>query len=358
MSSTQVGSARAAAGVPDFKVDGSAASFPIISKFFQQLFWAPMRLIVLGTAMNSGLLDALKDGPLSSQEVADRLGTNPRATRMILNELCGLEVLEKKDGRYSLSQEGRMFFTSDSLLSLRSSFRHGEMLAQPWHGLGSVLKTGEPQQQVDREERGPEFFKELVRTIFPFSYSAATALVGRLRLPSSSAMRILDVAGGSGAWSLPFAQKYAQASVDVADFPAVLEVARDYAEKLGVANRYSYIAGNIQELDFGEKRYDLIILGHICHSLGAHWSDAVIAKCGRALKRGGTLVIADWVADDERSSSEFPLLFALNMLVNTTDGDTFTMSEYREWLSHAGLPDAEMLDPEGLPCDIIVARKP
>lgn len=50
----------------------------------------------------------------------------------------------------------------------------------------------------------------------------------------------------------------------------------------------------------------------------------------RALKPSGRLVIAEMLPDEERQEATMPLLFAVNMLVNTDEGDTFTFSEYRQ----------------------------
>ena len=57
------------------------------------------------------------------------------------------------------------------------------------------------------------------------------------------------------------------------------------------------------------------------------------------MKEGGQLLIAEIVPDDERREALLPLLFAVNMLAMTTDGDTFTMSQYRQWLQDAGFKE-------------------
>lgn len=48
------------------------------------------------------------------------------------------------------------------------------------------------------------------------------------------------------------------------------------------------------------------------------------------------LLIAEFVANDDRSGAEIALLFGLNMLLGTEAGDVYTMREYREWLKQAG----------------------
>lgn len=62
------------------------------------------------------------------------------------------------------------------------------------------------------------------------------------------------------------------------------------------------------------------------------------------------------IPDDERCSKVFPLLFAVNMLVNTTEGNTFTMAEYNQWLENACFHDIKILKVPG-PSPLIVASK-
>jgi ubiquinone/menaquinone biosynthesis C-methylase UbiE len=147
---------------------------------------------------------------------------------------------------------------------------------------------------------------------------------------------VLDVAAGSAAWSLPFAQALPNARVTAVDYPEVTPVAREYARKFGVGDRYDYLEGDLRQLDFGQKAYDLVILGHIIHGEGAKWGKNLIRKSHRALKPGGTLAIAEMVPNDTRTGPVFPLLFALNMILLTSEGDVFTMAQYRQWLKQTG----------------------
>jgi 2-polyprenyl-3-methyl-5-hydroxy-6-metoxy-1,4-benzoquinol methylase len=138
----------------------------------------------------------------------------------------------------------------------------------------------------------------------------------------------------------------------------VLKVTKDFVKRHGVSDRYDYLQGNLREIDFGQNQYDLIILGHICHSEGAEWSRKLIAKCGKALKPGGTLAIPDMVPDENRTAPEFDVLFALNMLLHTNQGDTFTLEEYKKWLKAARLDKVQLLRSDKIGCDVVIARKP
>jgi ubiquinone/menaquinone biosynthesis C-methylase UbiE len=176
-----------------------------------------------------------------------------------------------------------------------------------------------------------------------FAYFAAAQCV-RKRIPKTLDLqqaadccvlnlRVLDVAAGSGVWSLALARRDSGTRVTVADSTAVIEkVTRRFAAREGVAEQYDYLPGDLRDLDFGEAAYDVAILGHICHGIGAEASKQLFIRLYRALKTGGQLLIAEIIPDDERREALFPLLFAVTMLAQTPEGDTFTMSEYRQWL--------------------------
>src|SRR5450756_1509172 len=133
-------------------------------------------------------------------------------------------------------------------------------------------------------------------------------------------------------------------------------IPKKFADKFKLNRRFTYLPGDLRDVDFGQERYDLVILGHICHSEGAEKTRVLLTRANLALKHGGKLLIADMIPDDERRTAVFPLLFAVNMLVNTTEGNTFTMAEYREWLADAGFCDMHVIEVPG-PSPLIVAGK-
>jgi ubiquinone/menaquinone biosynthesis C-methylase UbiE len=151
--------------------------------------------------------------------------------------------------------------------------------------------------------------------------------LARQRLPEAARRRInriLDIGAGAAARSIPFAKALKRARVTVADYPAVTQVTRQYAEGWGVADRFDYLEGDFREVEFGTG-FDLAILGHIMHGEGADWGKRLLKRPREALGDGGMLLIGEFVPNDERSGPAWPLLFGLNMLINTAAGDVFTM---------------------------------
>jgi 3-hydroxy-5-methyl-1-naphthoate 3-O-methyltransferase len=225
-----------------------------------------------------------------------------------------------------------------------------------WLQLADVVRSGKPMAAVDTAE-GREFFPRLVKAIFPLTYNGARGFVERL--PQSKLKkieRVLDVAAGSGAWSLPFAQASPNVRVTALDYPEVTAVTRQFAQQFGVGDRYDYLEGDLRQLDFGQKEYDVVILGHIIHSEGEKWGKVLINKSYKALKPGGMLVIAEMIPNDARTGPMFPVLFGLNMILHTAEGDVFTMAQYKQWLKHAGFSSIKTAEIDS-PSPLILATR-
>jgi hypothetical protein len=125
--------------------------------------------------------------------------------------------------------------------------------------------------------------------------------------------------------------------------------------KFGVANRFKFIEGDLLEADFGNG-YDIATLGHILHSEGEERSRRLLKKTVAALRSGSTIAIAEWLVNDDRTKPLPSLMFAVQMLVNTEKGDTFSFNEIKAWLEEAGFKKVRKLQAPG-PSPLILATK-
>jgi ubiquinone/menaquinone biosynthesis C-methylase UbiE len=293
--------------------------------------------LALNAAIELDLFTHIAAGKTSARQVAAAAGASEHGTRRLLDALCGLGYLRKTGQNYKLQRSAAEHLVRGKPLYMGDAAMIGKMLMGTWTGLAEVVRLGRPFQAVASADDRAAFFAKLVPAIFPPNFVAATAAVKRLPAAARSRIRrILDIGGGAAAWSIPFAKALKRARVTVADFPAVTEVARQYAEQWGVADRFDYLEGDFHEVDFGSASFDLAILGHIVHGEGEQWGKLLLKRTCQALGEGGMLLIGEFIPNDQRTGPALPLLFGLNMLINTPAGDVFTMREYREWLKEAG----------------------
>jgi hypothetical protein len=324
-----------------------------------QFAWGYVPPLLLEAAIKHRVFDVLDDGAKSVEEVAQETGTSIRGLTGVMNALVGLEFLAKDgDGRYSLTAESSTFLVSHKPAFHGGMIRHGsEQLIPKWLNLNEVVKTGRPTKGVNEQESGSEFFEKFVNDIFPLSYPAAQALAQYLDCDADGhRVRVLDLAAGSGVWGIAQAQYSDAVCVTAFDWPGVLPVTRKTVEKFGLSDRFSFIEGDLLEADFGNG-YDVAILGHILHSEGRERSRTLLKKTFAALSSGATIAIAEFLVNPDRTGPVSGLFFAVNMLVNTETGDTYSFEEIAEWLTEAGFVNARTLDAPG-PSPLILATRP
>lgn len=171
-----------------------------------------------------------------------------------------------------------------------------------------------------------------------------------------TAFRVLDVAAGSGIWGIGLAQQSPLVQVTAQDWPETIPTTKRIVKKFQLSERFNFIEGDVLSAEFGEG-YDLVTLGHILHSEGKERSRKLLEKTMAALKRGGTVAIGEWLVNDERTEPVNALVFAVNMLVHTEEGDTFSFNEIKLWLNQAGFNDVRTVEAPG-PSPLILASKP
>ena len=323
-----------------------------------QFAWGYAIPLIIEAALKHCVFDVLDAGPKTIEQLGRETGASARGLRAILDALVSVELLGKEGDAYALVPESAQF-----LVSTRSSFHGGifrhisAQLLPNWMQLDETVRTGKPARSVNRDKDGPAFFEQFVEDIFPMSYRAAQTLGDALKLSDvRQPVNVLDIAAGSGVWGISLAQKSPHVRVTAVDWHEVIPVTRRVAKRFGVDDRFRYIEGDIQKVDLGSG-YQVATLGHILHSEGATRSQLLLKRVFDALSPGGTIAISEFTPNEDRSGPPNTLIFAVNMLVNTDDGDTFAFSEVRSWLHDAGFGDVRLLEATA-PSPLILASKP
>jgi SAM-dependent methyltransferase len=315
--------------------------------------------LIIGAAVSNKVFDTLETGGKTVEQVSKTTGASQRGLRAIMNALVGLDLLKKdRQGKYSLTSESENFLLSDKPGTHAGFFEtilpH---LVSRWLQLTEVARTGRPVTAVNEETEGTDFFSQLVENIIPMSYGSAQKLGDHLKVAKTkNELHVLDLAAGSGIWGIALAQKSARVRVTAVDWAGMIPTTKRITQKFGVGDRFRFIGDDLLEANFGNG-YDIATLGHILHSEGEDRSRQLLKKTFRALKSGGTIAIAEWLVNDDRTEPLPSLMFAVQMLVNTGKGDTFSFNEIKSWLQDAGFKKVRKLEVPG-PSPLILATKP
>jgi len=331
---------------------------PITPERIMQFAWGFAPTLVIQAAIQHRVFDLLDESPKTIKELAKKSGASERGLTAIANVLVGFNFLSRQGERYKLTPESAAFLVSTKPGYQGALFNHmSGQIIPTWLHLSKVVGTGKPVDLVNEQKRGAAFFAKFVESIFPLSYMPARSLGEHLKLSKTKTpVSVLDIAAGSGVWGIALAQQSPLVSISAVDWAPVLPVTKKVAKRHGVGHRLKTIPGDLLKVDFGTG-HQIATLGHILHSEGRERSRQLLRKVFKALAPGGTIAIAEFVPNDERTGPPAPLIFAINMLVNTTVGDTFTFAEMSRWLRDAGFEKPRQFDAGGV-SPLILATKP
>lgn len=302
--------------------------------------------MVLGSAIQEGLLDAVADGRRGSGEVASGLGLDERAVHALLAALTELGILDEDEGGFVLRPEHREPLVdrrARGYVGGRVVHRFGMM--QKWARLPELLRDGgSVEDRTQPNFGGTDTFIQAMRHGAREGIDEVTASVLGL-LPEGA--HILDVGGGPGTNAEAFAASGAR--VTVFDRPEVIELMQETLEGAGV----EVVGGDMNEW-LPEGPFDAIYFGNTSHMYGPEENRELFRRMRRSLRPGGLLVLREFV----RGISEEAALFAVNMLVLTPRGGTYTEREYGEWLQGAGFRDVTVHPIPGRTTHLVSARNP
>jgi ubiquinone/menaquinone biosynthesis C-methylase UbiE len=311
---------------------------------------------ILGAAARHRVFDALEQGALDVDGVVSKTGISKRGAQAVLDGLTGLGLITNANGKYRNTPEASAFLISDKPSYLGAMAQVMSDGLSEWATLPEAVRTGAPTSPSPADVPNNPFWEQLTPAIAALSFPVAQLAAERLGISKAGAIKWLDVGGGSGVWSAVWLRANPRAQGVQLDWPAVNQIAKRFVAKHGVGDRFSTIDGDFHVVDFGQAEYDFAILGHIAHQETPESNVELYKKFHRALKPGGTLVINDFVLDDQRNGHPFAMLFASQMVLGTRGGLTWRQGDYRQWLSDAGFASTEFVQTD-TPSTLVLGKR-
>ena len=292
------------------------------------------------TAFELGLFTALNAEARTSEDTAEALDTEPRATDRLMNALVGLGLLEKHEGRFRNTPLAQAYLVKGQP-DYMGGLGHTNHLWDTWSRMTEVVRTGHPTGLPEINERGDDWLRPFIAAMHSRARQSAGEVIRALDLDGVD--RVLDIGGGSGAYAMEFVRARRGVSAVVFDLPNVVPLARMYIARDGCAAEVTTTTGDYLTAPLGEG-FDLVFMSAVIHSNAADDNRLLIRKAAQALNPGGQLVVQDFLMSEARDGPLMAALFALNMLVGTPEGDTYTESEVRSWMTEAGCRSVERKD--------------
>ncbi len=287
---------------------------------------------ILLTAFELRIFTILDKHMISSEEVSKKINTDNRATNRLLNALCGMGLLRKvKDKFYNTDLSSK--YLVEGKPDFMGNLYHTNHLWNTWNYLTDSVKKGSSFAGDQNKKEKEEWVDSFIAAMHYRGVKQAKLIAMMIDL--SNTKKMLDIGGGSAAFSMELVKRSPSIKAVVLDLPHVIPLTKKYVEQEGLSDNFNFIEGNYLNSDFGSG-YDLILLSAIIHINSYEQNKMIIKKCADALNKNGMVIINDFIMSDDRTQPYHGAIFSLNMLVGTESGDTYTENEITEWFKSTG----------------------
>lgn len=294
---------------------------------------------LLHTAVKLDVFTELSEKPSTAEEVALKLDIDRRAAELLLDALIGREFLTKKEGIYSNTPLSQKFLVNTSPFYLGYIIRHGANMYPYWGRLEEAIRNGRSLRPS--RTRPPEELENFILGMHNLAQVIAPKITKSISL--NGIKNLIDLGGGPGTYAVHFCGNYPNLKVTVFDLPDVLPITEKVIKSFGLSDRINLIAGDFHK-DPLPSPFDAAWLSQIIHGDGPEFCKALIRKVYGILNPGGKIIIQDFILDETKTKPPFASLFALNMLIHTNEGRTYSFSEIEGWLRDTGFTNIKGLD--------------
>ena len=312
---------------------------------------------VLLTASRLKLFDVLATGSRTADAVAEACALDLRATRLFLNALVGIGLLESDAGRYHNAPVAQEFLVSGSPRYMGKTIGYSGALFDTWGQLERALTTGQPVLSPDAYlGQGEERTRAFVHSMHERALGIARILVDVIDLAGRT--RLLDVGGGPGTYSVLLTQRNPGLTAEVLELAGVAAVAREIIAEAGAGERVSVRDGDYHQSDFGHG-FDAVLMSGMFHRESEAGCRRLIARARDCLEPGGLLIVSDVFADAGGTAPTFAALFGVNMMLTAPEGGVHADADVEQWLTETGFGQTRSLTfPPPMPHRAVTGVRP
>jgi len=333
-------------------------SGPSPMPFFETV-GAYQRTAALRTAVDLGLFTAIGPGGATASDAAQKCGAAERGVRILCDYLTIVGLLTKQDSLYNLTPDSAMFLDRNSPAYLGGTlhFLLSPTIMEGFQNLTeAVRKGGTALPGQGTVEDAHPVWVDFARAMMPLMMMPAQLMAKSIQCDPHKKMKVLDIAAGHGIFGITLAQQNPNLEVVALDWPDVLAVATENAQRMGVADRHSTLPGSAFDVDFGSG-YDLVLITNFLHHFDIPTCESLLKKVYAALVEGGRAATLDFVPNEDRISPPAAAAFSLMMLAGTPSGDAYTFSQYDSMFRNAGFKRSELHALQPSPNQLILSYK-
>ena len=313
---------------------------------------------ILITCTQFGIFRLLAAGPRTAADLAAESGTHPAALRRLLDGAVVVKLLTKQDERYANTSLAATCLAEEGPYHLGNLVRREDAFYQRWSYLPEAVRSGERPEANIRDEAEENWVLNFELALLDLARTLGPVVAETLALPTDRPLRVLDVGGGHGGYSMALARHYPNVEATVFELPAAAEVGRQLIAQEGMSERVAVQTGDFQQEGLGKAAYDLILLFGVLLSETPEGKLDLLRKVHTALVPGGQVVIREFFLDPETPASSTTAIFSLQMLLSTGAGDLTTLAQLEDWLQQTGFEKPYQRElPDWVNSNLLIAQK-
>jgi len=312
---------------------------------------------ILQVAVRLGVFDAIGGRSLDAPGIALSLGTDPRATTLLLNALAAMGLLEKSAGRFSLTPIATNHLLRSSAQYLGGMILFDAGLWSCWGNLAEAIRSGAPVRPPDMYQSDPAETEIFIAAMHSLVKARGDAEWLAQAIDWRDTTEFLDVGSGPATYPIALCERFAELNATIFDLPATLRITQRYVREGGMENRIRLIAGDYRT-DAIPGRYDVILLSNIIHGESEQVNESLVRKLVSSLQPGGKLLVKDHILDESRANPPVGAVFSLLMLLTTRAGRCYSFDEIKLWMQRAHLSQVQRIDlPPPFTSSLVIGTK-
>jgi SAM-dependent methyltransferase len=313
-----------------------------------------MQSRIMLTSAELDIFTHIHRGADTAQTLAQANRLDLRALTRLLDALVVYGLLAKENNRYTLTPAGSFLSADHPESALPMALHMNEMWAT-WGRLTDAVTLGRNPDWVLPSQKSEKSRNAFIGAMHVVGKALSKKIAEELDL--SPYKKLLDIGGASGTYTIAFLEKNPNMKAVIFDLKEVVPMAEPRLREAGISERVELAGGDFyaDELPQG---CDLALLSAIIHQNNPDRNINLYQKIHRALVPGGTIMIRDHIMDESRTRPPGGTIFAINMLVGTDGGDTYTLQEIRESLEQSEFTDVRQIRGGENMDGIVTARKP
>jgi hypothetical protein len=312
---------------------------------------------IVQAAVQLRIFDCIGCQSLDTPSVASALGLDPKATELLLNALAALDLLHKRNNRYSLAPVSTKHLLRTSPEYLGGMILFDASLWNCWGNLAEAVRSGMPVRTPDMYQDVPSETEIFINAMDSLVKARGDAERVANTIDWSGANELLDVGSGPASYPIALCKRFPKLHATIFDLPGTLRITERYVREARMTERIRLMAGDYRT-DPIPGNYDVVFLSNVIHGEGERENALLIHKLVANLEAGGRIVVKDHILDDSRTRPPVGAIFSLLMLLTTKSGRCYSSSEVKSWMERAGLSHVEQIDlPPPFTSSLVIGRK-